>query len=551
MMPVEFSILGECVIRAGDHAVTPASPQLFGLLLLLGIEHERPWTRRELQEYLFTEPASEDAAHRLRQLLYRLRGLGIPLDGSRRAVVALAKGTFACPVELLERLPLPERASLRTARFEVLPGHRPKLSRVMEDWVEGVRDRIDARVRSVLLNDLRKCREQRDWRMQVQVAEVLHERDPSNAEVLEALAEGLALTGKADAALDALDRFIQSGEGLEDSVATARKMRGRIAKSRVTQRATTFRGREAALAFLEAEWRRVHDEGTRLGIVIGPPGMGKTRLAQEFAASIRLKGARVIQHACTAHSATSAQDLFRCILPALREMRGSLGAAPEYCATLDLLVPQLPGVRLVDSTTNARTLKDELQDALIDLLGAVTTDAPLLLVVDDSHLLDASSTATLLRLAASRDAARVHILCMSRPREAWVSAPSATRDVAIHVLAPLSEREACALLDDVRSRASSPEEVSPSDIVVRAGGNPFFLQALAAHAWGRLHSGESFSVSELADSTYFSLTDDERCVLECCLLLGAQATIARVRDLAALESDGLLRALRSLEERDL
>src|SRR5690242_20025926 len=81
MTQIRLRIVGESVIEVGDKRVTPASPQLFALLLVLGMEPHRGFSRSELIELMYPDRASVDESlHRLRQTLYKLRGIGAPLS---------------------------------------------------------------------------------------------------------------------------------------------------------------------------------------------------------------------------------------------------------------------------------------------------------------------------------------------------------------------------------------------------------------------------------------------------------------------------------------
>ena len=74
MTQVRLSIVGDSVIEIERHPVTPASSHLFGLLLLLTLREGKPISRQELQRVLAEAKAPR---HNLRQLLYRLRRMGL------------------------------------------------------------------------------------------------------------------------------------------------------------------------------------------------------------------------------------------------------------------------------------------------------------------------------------------------------------------------------------------------------------------------------------------------------------------------------------------
>src|SRR5450759_1502330 len=81
MSTIRLTLLGDCVIDIDGSPVTPAAAHLFALLLLFTLEHDRRLSRQELQRYLFAVDADVRlASHNLRQLLYRLRQMGLHFD---------------------------------------------------------------------------------------------------------------------------------------------------------------------------------------------------------------------------------------------------------------------------------------------------------------------------------------------------------------------------------------------------------------------------------------------------------------------------------------
>src|SRR5215210_747321 len=79
--------LGDSLIKVGEKDVRPASPLVFAALLYLGTERGRRVSRAALQELLFPETDERSGAHSLRQLLYKLRQLGAPVDADAATVV--------------------------------------------------------------------------------------------------------------------------------------------------------------------------------------------------------------------------------------------------------------------------------------------------------------------------------------------------------------------------------------------------------------------------------------------------------------------------------
>src|SRR5690348_14913264 len=102
MAQLRLRIVGESVIEVGGKRITPTSPHLFAVLLYLGTEHDREVPRSELIDLLY--PANEetgDSSHRLRQLLYKLRGMGAPLEFGEGSVSVEGKHVRSDAADLL------------------------------------------------------------------------------------------------------------------------------------------------------------------------------------------------------------------------------------------------------------------------------------------------------------------------------------------------------------------------------------------------------------------------------------------------------------------
>ena len=76
---------------------------MFALLLYLAIERGKLIVRRQLGSMLFPEGSAANAGHSLRQLLYRLRQMGVPLETTAAAVRLPAESVVEAPESLLSR----------------------------------------------------------------------------------------------------------------------------------------------------------------------------------------------------------------------------------------------------------------------------------------------------------------------------------------------------------------------------------------------------------------------------------------------------------------
>jgi class 3 adenylate cyclase len=268
-------------------------------------------------------------------------------------------------------------------------------------------------------------------------------------------------------------------------------------------------GRDAELAALVQLCEAVQAGLGRAGLIVGEPGLGKTRLIAEWK---RTMGAHRLPPAATppqwaeGHCLSYGQglayhlliDLLHSLLgvpemadepdtrAALRSLTGELfseAAMEVYPYLGHLLSVKLKGeaqdrVRSLDP----QALQTQYLAALRRLLQAITGRRPLVLILEDLHWADPSSTEMLIKLLPLAAHTRL-LFCMStrpdRDSPGWklVAAAreamgSSLTEITLHALSETDSRrlvssllEIEALTDDVRTL-----------ILKKAEGNPFFVE---------------------------------------------------------------------------
>src|SRR5688500_19369343 len=158
---IRLRSLGESVIQVQDVRVGPESEVLFGALLYLVIARGRPIPRSILIELFWPGPDENASRHCARQLLYRLRQLGVPLEGDN-GTVAIALDEAELDYETLLATDGPDGMLGRTG-IVFLPGYAPRLSPRFDEWLEEHRDHVHGRLRKALLRRIQEARAQARW----------------------------------------------------------------------------------------------------------------------------------------------------------------------------------------------------------------------------------------------------------------------------------------------------------------------------------------------------------------------------------------------------
>ena len=172
---IQLLLLGECAAVVNGVRIDHTSTHLFALLLLLSSSTDRRrLTRVEIQRYLFDSTTSPShSSHNLRQLLYRLRRLHVRLSESRSGVLLHEDSVLTTDAQLRALLS-GECEGIHPASVLFLPSYSPRLPAPFLEWVERLRERTDARIRTALLATVNKLRTRHSWHAVLRVSSTLH-----------------------------------------------------------------------------------------------------------------------------------------------------------------------------------------------------------------------------------------------------------------------------------------------------------------------------------------------------------------------------------------
>jgi DNA-binding NarL/FixJ family response regulator/tetratricopeptide (TPR) repeat protein len=250
---------------------------------------------------------------------------------------------------------------------------------------------------------------------------------------------------------------------------------------------TTFVGRTAELAELEAALADAADEHAWLAFVAGDSGVGKTRLVSELSERARAAGARVLTGDCV--ELGEGELPYAPIVGALRALARAhdpvLGELPWHVRTeLATLLPEL-GADGADESADP-SAQGRIFEALLWLLDRLGQDAPVLLVIEDVHWADRASRAFLTFVGRSLCRERVLVVATYRSDElhrrhplrpllAEIERDSRSRRID---LAPLTRDELAQQLADILG--ARPADDLVERVFARSEGHPLFVEELLA-----------------------------------------------------------------------
>ncbi|MFI5508307.1 BTAD domain-containing putative transcriptional regulator [Mycobacterium sp. NPDC051804] len=249
-----------------------------------------------------------------------------------------------------------------------------------------------------------------------------------------------------------------------------------------------FVGRSRELEGLLSAWQTALATGTHAVLIAGEPGVGKTRLAGEWARQAHELGAVVLYGRCDEDLGAPYQpfaEALRTLVPCLGSdrLRGLRG--------VKALFPLIPGLAddlpdLVAPThADADAERYALFDAVAALLGIVCASAPVVVILDDLHWAAKPTLLLLRHLLRFGEHAPVQIVGTYRSTDLDRAHPLAAMLADLHRDGS-ADRLALSGLDQDDITAYVNKAGYDDDELARAlatvtGGNPFFLIEALRH----------------------------------------------------------------------
>jgi class 3 adenylate cyclase len=368
------------------------------------------------------------------------------------------------------------------------------------------------------------------------------------------------------------DRGAHHLKGIEHPVQLYRALQPTMVRRRAQRGAarslTPFVGREDDVCLLLSRWERAREGQGQLVLLMGEPGIGKSRLVEEFRARLRNDTYAWVE--CAGEQLFQSTP-FHAVTQLLRQALGWRGneshqdrvtqlernlelaglklseALPLIAELLDLPKPEnYPPLTFTPEQRRRRLLAN-----LVAWVPNIAPTQPLILAMEDLHWVDPSTlelTQTLVEQAAT---APLMLLCTGRP-EFRVPWPMRAHHTQV-TLNRLNERHTREMIAGVVARSAlAPDLVD--EVVKRTDGVPLFAEELTR----LMLEGDSRSpVREIPTTLHDSLTarldklGPAKEVAQVAAVIGREFSYALLKAVVSIDETLLQSALQKLLDAEL
>jgi class 3 adenylate cyclase len=321
-------------------------------------------------------------------------------------------------------------------------------------------------------------------------------------------------------------------------------------------------GRVSELLVLRRIWEETFEANRpRLVTLLGPPGIGKSRLAAEFAAEIEQNGGRILTGRSMSYGTSGTYLAFR---HQVKDLAGIFENDPPDLAhqKLDQAVTAVLEADDAEEVAEHIALLIGLRAADVGdrqvlffsarrLVEALARQKPTLLVYEDVQWADSSLLDLVEHIASRVREVPLVMLALARPelldsRPGWGSRLPSYSSIPLE---PLGEEDSREL---ARELLRSHGENNADRLVATAEGNPLFIEELAASVSEGAAAADKLptSVRAIVSARIDALPATERSLVLDASVVG-RIFWRRMLESLGWESEALSDALDSLEQRDL
>jgi class 3 adenylate cyclase/predicted ATPase len=327
---------------------------------------------------------------------------------------------------------------------------------------------------------------------------------------------------------------------------------------------TPFVGREEELGFLARRWERAKGGEGQLVLIVGEPGLGKSRLIQEFHSQLtetphtwnEYRASQLLQNTPLHPIAEWGRQRFGVDAPAperLADLENTLRLigldpaehTPLLAPLVDIPLPPEHAASFPPEELRRRQLA-----AMTALVLAGARSQPVVLAFEDLHWADPTSLDLLCALADRGGQSPLLILATTRPefRPPW----SLRSHHNLIALSPLDRAAVARMVSEISARHALSKEVIDG-VSERTGGVPLFVEEVTRLLLERGDKGVQAIPPTLQQSLAARLDrlGPARDVAQIGAVLGRDFAYPLLRDVVEFEEAALQSSLERLVEADL
>jgi class 3 adenylate cyclase/predicted ATPase len=328
---------------------------------------------------------------------------------------------------------------------------------------------------------------------------------------------------------------------------------------------TPFVGREEELDLLTRRWERAHKGEGQLALVVGEPGLGKSRLMEEFHGRlgetphtwVEWSSSQLLQNTPLHPVAEWGRHRFGADLPAeqrLADLENTLvliGLDPtEYAPLLaplvNVLLPEDRAAKLAPEELRRRQLA-----AMTAWVLASARTQPAVVAFEDLHWADPTSLDLMRGLAERGAQAPLLIIATTRPefRPPW----SVRSHHSAISLSPLDRMQIAKMVRELSARHALPRDIVEG-VSERTGGVPLFIEEVTRLLLERGEHGGAQAIPPTLQQSLAARLDrlgSARETAQIGAVLGRGFSYALLQSVAGLDEGALQLALERLAQADI
>src|SRR6202522_1316178 len=328
---------------------------------------------------------------------------------------------------------------------------------------------------------------------------------------------------------------------------------------------TPLVGREEELDLLTRRWDRARKGEGQLALIIGEPGLGKSRLMEEFHARLgetphtwtEWSSSQLLQNTPLHPIAEWGRQRFGADLPTeqrLADLENTLGLigldpteyGPLLAPLVDVLLPENRAAKLAPEELRRR----QLAAMTAWILAAAKTQA-IVLAFEDLHWADPTSLDLMRSLSERGAQASLLIIATARPefRPPW--------NVRAHhsaiSLSPLDSVQIAKMVRELSSRHALPKDIVEG-VSERTGGVPLFVEEVTRLLMERGEPGGAQAIPPTLQQSLAARLDrlgSARETAQIGAVLGRGFSYALLQSVAGLDEGALRSSLERLAQADI